>query len=334
MAYTGKGQAVIAREYREKHGPDIATSKLARIMYNENRLTFDNVEHARQRLLYIEGKTSHKKVKAVSESKFFKKEARPINPYDLPKSDEAVYEPFEIKAKRVLILADVHLPYHSISALSAAFDWAKPRKPDAILLNGDILDCHHLSKWVRDPEKRKFAEELDCYAEFIGSVKKAFPKAKIYYKTGNHEERYEMFLKQKAKELAGVKEFELETIIKRRAPNVEIIGDRRVVKIGKLNIIHGHEFGGGMFSPVNPARGLFIKAKVSCMQSDRHQTSEHTETDMNGGITTTFSTGCLCELHPYYLRLNKWNQGFAEVNVEKDGSFDVLNKRIHKGKVL
>jgi len=78
---------------------------------------------------------------------------------------------------------------------------------------------------------------------------------------------------------------------------------------------------------------LFTRAKVSAMQGHNHQTSEHTETDMNGKIVTTYSVACLSELHPLYLPLNKWNNGFALVEI--DGKeFHVQNKRIYKGKVL
>ena len=54
------------------------------------------------------------------------------------------------------------------------------------------------------------------------------------------------------------------------------------LKLGALNLVHGHEFGGSIFSPVNIARGLFLPGKVSAMQGHNHQTSEHTESNMNG----------------------------------------------------
>jgi hypothetical protein len=54
---------------------------------------------------------------------------------------------------------------------------------------------------------------------------------------------------------------------------------------------------------------------------------------MNGNITTTWSVGCLSELHPMYMPLNKWNHGFAIVDIDKE-DFQVTNKRIHNGKVL
>lgn len=312
---------------------EMPTRKLARIMYGENRLDFIDYEQARAYLRAIEGKHG-KKTTNQTKVTHKKEEHRPMNPYNLPSSDETIYEPFTINGERILILSDIHLPYHSVPAITAAFDWAKKRKPDTILLNGDIIDCHQQSDFVRDPKKKNFAAELRTLEDFITSIRSAFPKASIIYKEGNHEERYNRFLYMKAGELVGVDEFALENIIRRRAGEIEYVGQKRVMKAGELNIIHGHEFGGGIFSPVNIARGLFLRAKVSCLQGHNHQTSEHTESNMNGKITTTWSVGCLSELHPEYLPLNKWNHGFAFVEVDKDGDFEVQNKRIYQGEVL
>jgi hypothetical protein len=151
---------------------------------------------------------------------------------------------------------------------------------------------------------------------------------------GNHCERYEHFLWMKAHELVGIDEFDFSNIIKARSEGIEIIKDKRVIKAGDLSIIHGHEFGGGLFSPVNVARGLFMKGKVSAMQGHSHVTSENTELDMDGKMITTWSVGCLCELNPQYRPLaNKYNHGFAIVDIDGQ-NYEVRNKRIHKGKVL
>lgn len=317
-----------AISYREKYGNEMPSMKLARIMYKENELLYKDLEDARYYLRYIEGKA---RVEGRAKE-IVRQPDRPKNPYNLPKSDEAVYEPFKIKANKLLILSDIHIPYHSIEALSCAFDYAKKEKPDAILLNGDTLDFFGLSRFSKDPKHRSFAEELRAFKEFMDVLKKTF-NAKIYFKIGNHEERYFHFLWMKAHEIVGVDEFELENIIKARAEGIEIIKDKRIIKAGDLNIIHGHEFGGSVFSPVNIARGLFLRGKVSALQGHNHQTSSHTESNMNGEIMTTWSVGCLCELHPAYLPINKWNHGFAIVNI--DGSnFEVSNKRIYKGKIL
>jgi len=321
-------KSALARQYRDKHGMEMPTRKLARIMYSENSLMFKDEEDARWVLRAIEGKVKSTSTKRTH----FMAESRPLNPYSLPKSDEAKWESFVLNHKRVLVLSDIHIPYHSIEALTAAFDYGKKMKPDAMLLNGDTIDFFGLSRYCKEPNKRDFAGELEAFREFFIILQKTF-NCKIYFKTGNHEERYNHFLWMKAGELSGVNEFKLDEIIKARAEGIEVIGDKRIIKAGDLNIVHGHEFGGSIFSPVNVARGLFLRAKTSALQGHNHQTSEHTESNMNGKITTTWSTGCMCELHPAYLPINKWNHGFCIVDIDGD-DFQVHNKRISKGIVL
>ena len=324
----------VARTYREKY-PKYATLKLARIMYNENKLLFPSLDRARGTLRYIEGKAGDRHRASVKGSSFVIEEARPYNPYKLPESDETIYEPYYIKGyKRVGILSDIHVPYHNIPALTAAIGYLKKEKVDAVLLNGDAIDCHTISSFDSDPKKRNFAGELDAFAQLFEVLQKQL-NCKIFFKLGNHEVRYERFLLQKAHELVGVKEFEFQNIIKARANGIEIIGDKTVMKLNKLNGIHGHEYKGGISAPVNIARGLYLRGKVSAFQGHNHSTSEHTETDMNGDITTTWSIGCLCELHPSYAPLNKWNSGMAIVDLDENGKdYEMRNKRIRNGKVL
>jgi predicted phosphodiesterase len=322
----------IARKYREEHGWDMPTMKLARIMYAENNLLFKNLESARIFLRYIEGKHGalSRKFKTIIHMP-----ERPKNPYKLPDSDETDFKPYEIKGhKRVAILSDIHVPYHNIASITAAIDYLKKSKPDALLLNGDTIDCHRLSRFIKDPKKRNFKLELDTFKALFDVFEKEL-SCKIYFKLGNHEERYEHFLYEKAGELVGIEEFEFENIIKARARGIEIIADKRPMKLNNLWGIHGHEYVGGISAPVNPARGLFLKSKVSCFQGHNHQTSEHTEPTLAGKMVTTWSLGCLSELHPAYMPLNKWNHGFAEVDLDENGEdFEFKNKRIFQGKIL
>jgi predicted phosphodiesterase len=324
------GACNVARQYRAKYGWEMPTLKLARIVAAENSELFHSVENARSVLRYIEGKhgaTSQKwKTNKIMEN-------RTRTPYKLPEAEEFSFEPYVIDAKKVLVMSDVHLPYHDVPAISAAIEFAQNEDIDAILLNGDTLDFYTLSRFIKDPKARSFAHELLIFQQFIEALNQAFPEAKVYIKLGNHDERYQHYLWTKAGELDGVEEFELKNIIKKRAPEAEVIGDKRIIKLGALNVLHGHEFGQSIFSPVNVARGLFLRGKVSAMQGHNHQTSEHTESNMNGEITTTYSVGCLCNLTPGYLPINKWNHGFAIVDVNGQ-DFHVRNYRIHKGQVL
>jgi predicted phosphodiesterase len=327
-------KTALARKYRIQN-PDYPTLKLARIMYNDNNLLFKDVEDARFALRYIEGKSGDKMRRDIAQKDMIKTDARPYNPYKLPDSDEADYTPFRISGhKRIGIFSDIHVPYHSIDCITSAIDFCKKEKIDALLLNGDTIDCHRLSRFVKDPKKRNFKLELDTFKALFDVFEKQL-KCKIYFKVGNHEERYEHFLYEKAGELVGVEEFEFENIIKARARGVEIIADKRYMLLNNLAGIHGHEYVGGVMAPVNPARGLFMRGKVSAFQGHNHQTSEHTEPTMTGKIVTTWSLGCMSELHPAYMPLNRWNHGFGIVDLDSNGEdFEFRNKRINKGKVL
>lgn len=336
-ARKGRNKADIADEYRDKYGRDMPTLKLARIMHRDNPLMFNHVEDARKSLRYIEGKSgsANSRHRKVNDATNVIKEARPYNPYKLPDSDEESFEPFYISGfKRGLILNDLHLPYHNQQAITACFSFAKKQKPDFIFINGDLFDFQGLSYFMKDPLKKRFSEELDMAKDFIAILKKEF-KCKIFYKFGNHEERYDNFLFQKAHELVGVEEFNLEEIIKKRVPEVEIIRDKRIVLINGLPFIHGHEFGRQMFSPVNAARGLQLRAKHSAVKGDCHTTSEHATKDILGKIMTTFSIGCLCGLTPKWLPINEWNHGFGMIDLDANGhDYSFRNYRIYEGKVL
>lgn len=330
----------IAREYRLRYGAETPTAKVARIMYSENKEIFKDFEDARINVGRAEGKrlaAGKSKESIIKTSKKLGieiKEERPKNPYNIPESDEESFIPFLIKGhKKGLIINDIHIPYHSIDALTAAISFAKKEKPDFIFLNGDIVDFYQLSYFMKDPRQRRFSEELDMLSDFVGTLKKEF-KCKIYYKFGNHEERYDHYLYQKAHELKGVKEFELEEIVKRRCGDIEIIRDKRIVSISGLPFIHGHEFGRAVFSPVNAARGLFLQSKHSAVKGDCHTTSEHTESDIYGKIMTTYSVGALCGLTPKWLPLNKWNHGFAIIEIIDSKKYRFRNYRIYKGEVL
>lgn len=317
----------VVRQYRTKH-PDYPNLKLARIIYQNEGALFASVDSIRKTLRAIEGKGNNR-TKATHI-----RDARPYNPYKLPESDETSFEPFTLKGhKRVLGLFDIHAPYHSTAAITAAINFAKKDKPDGIVIGGDLLDFHTLSKYMKDPRKKDFAHEIKVGTDLVKSIQKVL-KVPIYFKLGNHDERYQHYLWMKAGEIAGLEDFQLETIIKKRVSDITIIEDKRIIKAGELNIVHGHEFPSSIMSPVNIARGLYLRAKANTICGHHHRSSEHTEQDINGKIITTWSVGCLSELHPQYMPINSWNHGFCMIDLHGSKEFEVRNKRIWKGRIL
>lgn len=331
-------QADVAREYRKRF-PDMPTLALARKMYAENSLLFKNLESTRSVLRNIAGK-SGKTYMPKRNPEFIETEPRPYNPYTLPQSDETIYEPYIIQAKSIGLLSDIHAPYHSISAISTAIDYFISNPVEVLLINGDFFDFYGGSRFLKDPRKRRMSEEIDMGCQILKILKNELG-CKIIFKYGNHDERFEHYLWQKVQEipqLADMHEIQnlnLEQALRTRLPDLdfEIVDKKRLIDFCGLTILHGHEMGGSVFSPVNIARGLFLRGGENSICGHHHQTSEHTQPTSRGRLVTTWSTGCLCELNPDYLPINKWNHGFARIEGE-DKSFHVRNMRVLNGKIL
>ena len=320
--------------------PKSPTLTLARKIYSENPELFNTLETARSCVRYYRGTKGSKsrKDRGITERPEPAQHANAMgipNPFHLPETDETEWEPYVIPkaVTRLLVLSDVHIPYHNIEAVTLAIEYGKRKNVNGIMLNGDILDFYGLSTFEKDPRKRRFSEELEMGRAFLKVLRKEFEGVPIYYKLGNHEDRYERYLRIKAPELLDVQEFRMDVLLKFGELGVELIDDMRIVHFGRLNIMHGHEFGRSVFSPVNPARGAYMRAKENCIIGHHHQTSSHAEPTMNGKVVNMWSQGCLCELHPAYMPINKWNRGFAYVEREYDGDFTVHNHTIINGKV-
>lgn len=330
-------QTEIVTEYLEKF-PDVPNKTLARKIYNENKLVFTSLDSARSKVRYIVGNQGEKSRK--NNTHLNKKPAENCikmnigNPYHLPESFTEPWEPFDLPQNKLYgLLSDIHIPYHDIKALTESINELKQLGIEALILNGDTLDFYQLSRFIKDPRKRRFHEELESARQLLESLKNVFP-GPLYWKMGNHEERYENWLKIKAPELLDIQEFRLENLLRFGEYGITLVEDQRIIKAGKLNIAHGHEFGRSVFSPVNPSRGYYNKSKTNTIAGHLHQTSEHTEKDLNNKMVSVWSVGCLCDLHPEYARVNKWNHGFAAIDLKEDGAFNVSNYRIYNGKIV
>jgi hypothetical protein len=106
------------------------------------------------------------------------------------------------------------------------------------------------------------------------------------------------------------------------------VGEKRPVLFGRLPCLHGHEFARGITSPVNPARGAFLKAIHTALVAHNHTPSNHTSTPLFGNAIVCWSQGHLCDPHPPYMPINQWAWGFAVIDVDASGEFNVHNYRI------
>jgi len=304
-----------------KHG----NRTIAQLVVKEHPNLFPTVEAARSCVRRIRGNHGKAKLK-YADPKLMKKNGK-AGEYKIPKSLNKKKSIVKIPDGTTLILSDVHVPYHDVNALECALNHIE--NPTNIVLNGDAVDFFAVSRWDKDPDARDLAGELQASRQFLMHLRERFPDTNIYFKIGNHEERWETYLWRKAPEICGVPDFKLSKLLRFEELGIEEIGGRQLAKAGGLWILHGHEFPGA-FDPVNFARTLQVKTGCCTIAGHKHKTSQHSVRRMNNDTVSCWSIGCLCDLDPDYMPVNQWNLGFAVVT-HSGKKFSVDNYRIVDG---
>lgn len=233
---------------------------------------------------------------------------------------------------KLLVVGDLHIPFHDIDAIKIAFRYGKENGCDGVLLNGDTMDFHFASKFLRDPRYRDAEKELTVGRMFLENLRKFMPQSRIYYKVGNHDQRMALRNIESNPEYHSLSELKIENLLKLHDFNIEKIDSLSIAEFGKLNLLHGHEF---HRYGIHVAYNNLLKSMDNIMFCHYHKTQEYIHTVLRGDVVGSWSVGCLCGLRPEYLPLNNWNLGFAIVTRRgHNGSFEVSNKKIINGRIL
>ena len=314
-----------------KDFPDTPTTTLAKMLFKQHPSVFTRLDNVRAMIRYRrgnKGESNRQKGK-----KTYGETYRPNGQsgYTIPASDKKSHRPYKITKGKWLILSDIHIPYHDEEALEIALSHGEQEGIEHIYLNGDTCDFYNCSSYQRDPEERDLSNELTKTRQFLGHLRYRFPKAKIVFKIGNHEDRWERYLYHKAPELVGVANFEMYYILDFAKYGIELVRSMQKAKAGKhLTILHGHEVRN---TGVYPARTLLQRTHVCTIAGHNHRTSTYGEKTSDGKIIGSWTSGCLCEMEPEYMPINQWNLGFIILDFNGDKDFTVHNKRILDGMI-
>lgn len=247
----------------------------------------------------------------------------------LPKGVKSNYAPVALEHGMWGIVGDLHVPFHHEESLELAVKEIRKRGARKLLINGDFADCHAVSRYAADPRKRDFPAEVRACKDVLEWLRGKFDR--IVWKLGNHEERYEHFMWANCPVFLGLERFSFEGVFD--AGDIEIVRDKRPVMLGKLAVLHGHEYRFAISNPVNPARGLFLRARTSSVCNHFHQASHHGSKRLGGEAISCWSLGCLCDLNPDYMPLNEWVHGAAVCDVDGEGNFEMQAFKIINGRV-
>ena len=312
-----------------KAHPKSGKQTLAKLLHKRHPEEFVSVKNARDSICYYTGASGKKN---RGKPGVLVQDIRPPSTLKIPKGIRQTKKPLSITdAGKWLICSDWHVPYHDEEALEACFKFAQDEGCENLYLNGDGIDFYKSSQWIKDPRARNLQKELETLWTILDSIGGMFGRK--VYKIGNHEDRFTRRLWGMTPELAVLRRFDVDRVLEVRERDYEVVDSKRHARMNGLNVFHGHELAAG-FNQVNVARGLWMKTAANVMAGHSHRTSSHLEVAGLGKTSQTcLSVGCLCQLEPDYAPVNKWNHGFAIVELQGSG-YRATNYTIDRGKVF
>jgi predicted phosphodiesterase len=218
--------------------------------------------------------------------------------------------------RRILVLPDIHCPYHDVSALNTAIFAGRSYNVDTVIILGDMMDFHRISKYPNDPGTLSFQDEIKIGSQMAASIRENFPSADIYYIEGNHEVRLEHYIQRNAEEFRGMASLSLVHLLSLDDGDITFIQDA-FIHCGDVSFLHGHELRG--IGGVNPSRKLFSKMKKSAVCGHLHRPESFYTRDGAGKLLQCHVLGHLGDPNPNYHPRNDWQHGYGIVDVTKRG---------------
>lgn len=231
-----------------------------------------------------------------------------------------------------LVIADLHIPYHDPVAVSTVFDYVEANytKPDIVVILGDLLDFYKVSYFAKDPTKMSIKDELDMGYTFLLGLRDEYPDARIIYYEGNHEQRLNRYLMERASEVYELVEGLIEDKLHLDELQIEYVTNP--FRIGKLWHLHGHEKAGRGGNPEYITNVIWKYVHDNFIVGHFHRSQEKVFKSIDGTLYWGGAVGHLATTMDY-AKLNNWTQGFAIIHYDNTGNFVTELKTIHNGAV-
>jgi predicted phosphodiesterase len=245
-----------------------------------------------------------------------------------------------MSVRRILVLPDIHAPYHDAKAIGAILHYASTQHVDELVQLGDYVDADavngHDEGKRRTQEGRRLKDEYDVANELLDQITDAVrvknSGAKLVMLKGNHEWRVDRWV-DRHPEVEGLVEVEHALRLSQRGVKwVESYPHGELHQMGKLYAAHG------AYTNKYHSTKHLDEYGINLIYGHVHsiQLSSKPVFGLSHKTVEAISIGCLCNYDLPYIqgRPTKWQHAFAEVHVWGDGSFNVLPVRIHGGEFV
>lgn len=316
-----------------KNNKSYSKRYIATVIFNENPGLYTCVESARKAILKVthcSGSGLRERFKKDEEiAKLFALIPEQITEY---KTDEPFIMP--VANNKILAMADLHDRFYNRKAFEIAVERGIKNNCNAVFINGDLMDFYGFSKFDKNPNILSVMgveDTREWVTDILTLLQDVF--GYVVVKMGNHDCHRERAIMKKAENMPELMDYvSFENYISFDGSNVQVVDEHRHVKIGKLNAFHGHEYYGG--GGIHVAWNRLHKAFDSVISAHSHKAQSVVKPDINGDIFGSWTLGCMCGLSPRYCPKNDWTNGFAIIETEASGDFEVQNMVIHGSKIF
>lgn len=212
---------------------------------------------------------------------------------------------------KILVLGDIHFPYHNKKALKEAMYAAKQEKPSHVVQIGDLYDQYSFSRFTRKnlmlPE-RELTEARDQAKALWKEIKSISSKPKCFQILGNHDLR---LIKRAQDRLPEAQELVKESLLELyKFKGVRTIeDDRDILEINGIAFHHGY------LSKLGDHSKYFGKPAVV----GHSHTGGVVFEQRNGRINWELNAGYLADQESEPLRyrptnISKWTLGYGLIS--------------------
>lgn len=151
--------------------------------------------------------------------------------------------------KTIMVMPDLHAPYHSKAAWRLFLKCVDTVKPDFFVNIGDFVDTHVMTRHVKDPERenllrKELAKPRAMLRDLEYHLHNANPRVAKIWTLGNHDTWLDKRIAEKMPELSGLLSIPSLLDVTKKGEgrqNWELVPYGQHIRIGKLYI--SHEFG-------------------------------------------------------------------------------------------
>lgn len=244
---------------------------------------------------------------------------------------EKYRRPSSNRFQTIIVASDVHDECCDPFWLRVFLDTVKRVQPETVVLGGDIFDLAEFGRYSIDPRDWNVVGKIQWVHKFLEAIREAAPDAELVFVEGNHEHRLLRYLTDNAAALkvllSDLHGWSVPKLLGLDKYEVRYVARADLATFNKSNVVEeiakNYEVFHNCFLVDHFPTG--INKGLPGVNGHHHQ---HVVTSQYSHIFGSYEwhqLGCGHRRQAEYCAGEKWNMGFAKVDIDTHKSIPIIN---------